>query len=53
MNRKLIVSILAIILVIAMIFSLLLAVIPVGRAESLSFPQSAPTYCTEQTAPGL
>ena len=53
MNRKLVVSILAIILVIAMVFSLLLSVIPVGRADSYdaqeytaeAYSESITQYC--------
>ena len=43
MNRKLIVSILAIILVITMIFSLIIAIIPMSSAEGYESAQES--YC--------
>ena len=53
MNRKLIVSILAILLVFAMIFSLLISVIPMSRAEGLSASRQTAACSTQLYAPDL
>lgn len=53
MNRKLIVSILAIILVVSMIFSLLLAVVPMSRADGLSNSQHTSECSAELYSPKL